>query len=88
LEGDLGIGVDGRLPIDAPHALERAHVERVLRHTMGRTLPLELAMHLLVELAFSSAATCASVRTKPSCALLPSRLPLADLRQRQLAPFS
>src|SRR5262245_20867979 len=49
-ERHLGIGVDCRLLVDAPHALQRANVKRVLRHAIARALALKLAMRLLVEL--------------------------------------
>ena len=49
-EGHLGVGVDRRLLIDAPHALERADIECVLRHAIARAFALELAVRLLVEL--------------------------------------
>src|SRR5262249_54501149 len=48
-EGYLRIGIDRRLLVDAPDALERAHIERVLRHAVTRTLARELAVGLFVE---------------------------------------
>jgi hypothetical protein len=68
-ERHLRIGVDRRLLVDAPHPFQRVDVECVLRHPVAWALALELAVCLLVESAFSSAATCASVTTKSSCAL-------------------
>ena len=66
------MSVDRRLLVDTPDALERADIERVLGYAVIRALTLELAVRLLVELGLSSAATCASVGTRPSCALLAS----------------
>ena len=47
-ERHLGVGVDRRLLVDAPHALERADIECVLRHAISRAFALKLAVRLLV----------------------------------------
>jgi hypothetical protein len=47
-EGDLGVGVDQRLLLDAPDALHVADVKGVLRPAVARTLALELAVRLLL----------------------------------------
>ena len=49
-EGDLGIGVDERLLVDAPDPLHVADVEGVLGPAIARTFALELAMRLLFAL--------------------------------------
>src|SRR5437660_12572672 len=71
-EGHLGVGIDKGLLINPPDALQRAHVEGVLRTAIARALALELAMRFLSALAFSSAVICASVNRMPSCAALAS----------------
>jgi hypothetical protein len=54
-EGDLGVGVDEGLLINAPNALEIADIERVLGAAVPGMLALEFAVRLLSVLAFSSA---------------------------------
>ena len=49
-EGDLGIGVDERLLVDAADPLHVADVERILGPAIARTFALELAMRLLFAL--------------------------------------
>ena len=49
-EGDLGIGVDERLLVDASNPLHVADVERVLGPAIARTFALELAMGLFLAL--------------------------------------
>ena len=49
-EGDLGVGVDEGLLVDAPDPLQRADIEGVLRPAIARALALELAVRLLVGL--------------------------------------
>ena len=49
-EGDLGVGVDEGLLVDAPDPLHVADVERVLGAAIARTFALELAMRLLFAL--------------------------------------
>jgi len=49
-ERHLGIGVDRGLLVDAPRALERAHIEGILRHAIAGAFALELAVRFLVEL--------------------------------------
>src|SRR4051794_28087012 len=71
-EGHLGIGVDEALLVDAPNPLQVADVERVLGPAVARALALELAVRFLSVLAFSSAASWLSLRTKPSWATLAS----------------
>jgi len=66
-EANLGVGVDEGLLVDAPVALQRPDVKGVLtrrsipgiRRRIRRAPPLSA-------LAFSRAATCASVRIRPS----------------------
>jgi hypothetical protein len=49
-QGDLAIGVEEGLLIDAAYALERADVERILRATLPWTFALELPPGFLVDL--------------------------------------
>ena len=49
-KADLRIGVDHRLLVDPPHALQGADIEGVLRQAVAGVLAVELAMGLLVEL--------------------------------------
>ena len=46
-EGDLGVGIDESLLVDAPDPLHVADVERILGPAIARTFALELAMRLL-----------------------------------------
>jgi hypothetical protein len=55
-----------------PTPLQVADIESVLGAAVAGMLALELAVRLFLGLAFSSAATCASVSTRPPCALLAS----------------
>src|SRR5579872_5791121 len=72
-EGDLGVGVDEGLLVDAPDPLHGADVERVLGAAIARAFALEFACASFSLLAFSSAASWLSVRTRPSWATLASR---------------
>ena len=49
-EGDLGVGVDEGLLIDAADPLHVADIERVLGAAIARTFALELAMGLFLAL--------------------------------------
>jgi hypothetical protein len=49
-EGELGVGIDERLLVDAPDPLQVANIERVLGAAVARMLALELAMRLLLGL--------------------------------------
>src|SRR3984893_18521775 len=69
---NLGVSVDERLLIDAPDPLQIADIERMLGAAVARMLALEFAMASFSVLAFSSATSWASVRTRPSWALLAS----------------
>src|SRR5262249_56561958 len=71
-KGDLGIGVDEGLLKDPPDALQGADIKRVLRPAIAGALALELAVRSLSALAFSRAASCASVNRMPSCAAFAS----------------
>src|SRR5215472_11646937 len=51
-EGDLGVGVDEGLLINAPNSLEIANIERVLGAAVPGMLALELAMGLLLSFGF------------------------------------
>jgi hypothetical protein len=62
-EGDLGIGVDESLLVDAADPLHVADVERILGAAIARTFALELASFSLW--AFSNAASWLSVSTRP-----------------------
>ena len=72
-EGPLGIRIEESLLVNPSHSFQRADVKRIPRAAVAGALTFELAMCSLSVFAFSSAATCASVSTKPSCALLASR---------------
>src|ERR1700735_1876646 len=62
-EGDLGIGVDESLLVDASDPLHVADVERILSAAIFRTFALELAMRLLFALGLLHAASWLSVST-------------------------
>jgi hypothetical protein len=49
-EPDLAVGIDERLLIDAPDALERPHIEGILGAAVARTLALEFAVGFFVRL--------------------------------------
>ncbi len=72
-ERHLAVRVDERLLVDAPHALERPHAERVLRAAVlpGHSLSNSPCASLSA-FAFSSAATWASARMTPSWATFAS----------------
>jgi hypothetical protein len=66
-EGDLGVGVDEGLLVDAPNPLHVADLEDVLSSAIAGAIALEFAMRLLLALmAFSNAANWLSVSTRPS----------------------
>jgi hypothetical protein len=71
-EGNPCVGIDKSLLVDAPKRLQVADIERILGPAITRMLALELPWASFSVLAFSSAASCASVSTRPSCALLAS----------------
>ena len=68
----FGVGVDERLLIDAANPLQVADIEGVLRAAVARDSLSNSPVSLLLGLAFSSATSWASVRTRPSSALLAS----------------
>jgi hypothetical protein len=72
-KANLRGGVDERLLIDPPDALEGPHVEGVLGATVARALTFNWPWASLSRWTRSRAASCASVRTQPSCATFASR---------------
>src|SRR3982074_2965991 len=62
---NLGVGVDKGLLVDTPDPLQIANIERVLGAAVARMLALKFAMDSFSVLAFSSATSWASVRTRP-----------------------
>ena len=50
--GDLGVGIDEGLLVDAPNSLQIADIERILGAAIARMLAFELAMRLLLGLGF------------------------------------
>src|SRR5208337_1786614 len=72
-EGDFRVGIDEGLLIDAAHPLHIAHIEGVLGAAIAGVLAFELAMGFFSDLAFSKAASWASVRMTPSWATLASK---------------
>src|ERR1700750_1941548 len=50
--GNLGVGIDEGLLVDAPNSLQIADIERILGVAIARMLALELAMRLLLSLGF------------------------------------
>ena len=50
--GDLGVGIDEGLLVDAPNSLQIADIERILGAAIAWMLALELAMRLLLSLGF------------------------------------
>ncbi len=71
-EGDLAVGVDEGLLVDATDHLSCCQRRRCPGRRNIRMFALELTMRPFSVLALSSAMTCASVSTKPSWALLAS----------------
>jgi hypothetical protein len=68
-ERQCAVSIFEALLIDATHTLEIADVEGILRPTIARLFALELDLSASWSvLAFSIAATCASVRITPACA--------------------
>ena len=64
-EGDLGVGVDKGLLVDAADPLHVADVERILGAAIARTLSNSPCASFSL-LAFSNAASWLSVSTRPS----------------------
>jgi hypothetical protein len=73
-QAHLGVGVEERLLVDPPHALERADIEGILRPAVARALALELPVRFLVGLGLliDEFLPCASVRIRPSWATFAS----------------
>jgi hypothetical protein len=74
-EAHLRIGIDERLQIDPPDALQRAHVEGVLRPAVARTLAFELTVRLLLPLTFLKRCNLGLGQYAPSCATFASSTP-------------
>ena len=72
-KGDLGVGVDEGLLINAPNSLEIANIERVLGAAVPGMLALELAMGLLFSLGFFQRHQ--------------SELPIAEVAARKCVPM-